>query len=97
MLGAKYLINWTGKFLPYIGVAMNSIAVKEKSAELDLETSFRTSIGFSGIGGFYYKLKENMNIKFDIRYDVNKMKVEEFDSELDFSGIKVALGLVLRF
>ncbi len=96
-VGAKYLINWTGKFLPYVGVAMNSLAVKEKSDELELDTSYRTSVGFSGIGGFYYKLKENMNIKFDIRYDLNKMKIEEFESELDFSGIKIALGIVLRF
>ncbi len=96
-IGAKYLVNWTGNFLPYIGVALNSIAVKETSEELDLSTSFRTSIGFSGIGGFYYKLKENMNLKFDIRYDVNKMEIEEFESELDFSGIKIALGIVLRF
>jgi len=96
-IGAKYMINWTGKFLPYIGVAMNSLAVKETSEELDLDTSYRTSIGFSGIGGFYYKLKENMNLKFDIRYDLNKMEIEEFESELDFSGIKIALGIVLRF
>ncbi|MEN8222009.1 MAG: biotin/lipoyl-binding protein [Acidobacteriota bacterium] len=96
-VGAKYLVNWTGKFLPYIGVAMNSLAVKEQSDELELDTSYRTSVGFSGIGGFYYKLKENMNIKFDIRYDLNKMAIEEFESELDFSGIKIALGIVLRF
>ena len=96
-IGAKYLVNWTGNFLPYIGVAMNSLAVKETSEELDLSTSYRTSIGFSGIGGFYYKLKENMNLKFDIRYDLNKMAIEEFESELDFSGIKIALGIVLRF
>ncbi|MCK5004013.1 MAG: biotin/lipoyl-binding protein [Candidatus Aminicenantes bacterium] len=96
-IGAKYLVNWTGKFLPYIGVALNSLAVKETSEELDLATSYRTSIGFSGIGGFYFKLKENMNLKFDIRYDLNKMEIEEFESELDFSGVKIALGIVLRF
>ncbi|MCK4888838.1 MAG: hypothetical protein KAS97_02840, partial [Candidatus Aminicenantes bacterium] len=62
-----------------------------------LATSYRTSIGFSGIGGFYFKLKENMNLKFDIRYDLNKMEIEEFESELDFSGVKIALGIVLRF
>jgi len=96
-LGAKYQITWMGKFLPYIGVAMNSLAVKEQSDELDLDTAYRTSVGFSAIGGFYYKLKENMNIKFDVRYDFTKMEIEEFESELDFSGIKVAIGFVLRF
>lgn len=96
-VGARYLIGWQEKFLPYIGVAMNSLAVKESSAELELDTSYRTSIGFSGIGGFYYKLKENMNLKFDIRYDYNKMEIEEFESELDFSGIKIAFGILLRF
>ncbi len=96
-IGGKYLINWTGKFLPYIGVALNSLAVKETSDELNLDTSYRTSVGFSGIGGFYYKLKDNINIKFDLRYDVNKMKIEEYDYELDFSGIKFVLGVVFRF
>ncbi len=96
-IGAKYLVNWTGKFLPYIGVAMNSIAVKEKSEELELDTSYRTSVGFSGIGGFYFKIKDNLNLKFDIRYDINKMDIEEFDSVLDFSGIKIALGIAIRF
>lgn len=96
-VGTRYLINSYGKVIPYIGVALNSLAVKESSTELELDTSYRTSVGFSGIGGFYYKLKENLNLKFDIRYDYNKMKIEEFESELDFSGIKVALGILLRF
>jgi len=95
-IGGKYIFG-KDKILPFIGIALNSLAVKEESKELELDTSFRTSVGFSGIGGFYYRFKENINLKFDIRYDFNKMKIEEFDSELDFSGIKVALGVVFRF
>ncbi len=97
-IGGKFIFGGNNsKVLPYVGAALNSLAVKEKSEELELDTSFRTSVGFSGIGGLYYKFKENINLKFDIRYDFNKMKIEELDSELDFSGIKIALGVVFRF
>lgn len=96
-VGAKYLFSRGDKALPFLGLAMNSLAVKEKSEEIELDTVYKTSIGFSIIGGIYYEMIPGLELMVDLRYDINKMEVGGGLEDIDFSGLKAMFGIIFRF
>lgn len=96
-VGAKYLFARGDKALPFIGIAMNRLAVKEDSDEIDLHTAYKDSMGFTVLGGIYYEITPGLDFMVDLRYDINKMEVGGGLEDIDFSGLKAFLGIIFRF
>lgn len=96
-LGLRYLFGRSEKMLPFVGIALNSLAVKEKSDEINLNTKYKTSTGGTVLAGVYYEITPGLDFLIDVRYDLNKMKVGAELEDIDFSGVRALIGIIFRF
>lgn len=96
-LGLRYLFGRSEKILPFVGLALNNLAVKEKSDEINLNTAYKTSTGATVLAGIYYEITPGWDFLIDVRYDINKMKAGEGLEDIKFSGVRALIGIIFRF
>jgi membrane fusion protein (multidrug efflux system) len=95
--GGKYRFDLGKKFTPFIGSALAVYAAKEKpEIEYFTDTPYYTDYGFSFFGGTYYALTGRLDLSLSVKYDYIKITVEDLNEKLDFSGLRLAVGLKLK-
>ncbi len=107
-LGLKVHVANVGGFTPYAGAAFVYCNVKEDVKHDKMEDiGVLNDKSISLLGGCYYDINSSLSVFFDMKYDFVKIKSdsnsesdessEEEVPEVDFSGLRLSVGLRLKF
>jgi len=94
-VGGRYKFDAFSKLKPYIGAAFTIYNMKEKTATV--KTPNKSSSGLSLNGGAAMNISPTFELFLDLKYDLVKMSVEDLESDLNFSGLRLTLGVAYRF
>jgi len=92
--GAKYLFNFGGKFVPFVGAAAVMNRVTEDNV---IAKESMSSFGLSIMVGTYFDITDQLSLDLCMKYDRVKFTNEEYAVESDMSGARLFLMFSYKF